>query len=366
MRELTDRDIARWRLVAQRVVAPHAPDALSVVRHLLAVQAENPSQSAWAVSSRTMAPSPTAVADLLTDGTIVRTHVIRPTWFYVAAEDIGWLLDLVGSRAGAPMRQQLAAQAGIDDEAYDRAAAVVVGILDAEPDRVRDEVRAALAAAGFELDGMAAAHLLGRMETDQLIVSGRPRGGEHTYATFASRVAHRRRLDRDDALRELAVRYVVSHGPATARDLAYWATLTLTDARRACELGRDVLTTFDHDGRTFFHAPGEPPSGRLEPAAHLLQLLDELYRGFQDSRWVLDAAGAVPRARETAVGMALVDGQLVAAMKRTVAADHVRFDLRPYVDLGEGERVALDAAATRYGEYLGRTARVAWGTAPAQ
>jgi len=50
----------------------------------------------------------------------------------------------------------------------------------------------------------------------------------------------------------------------------------------------------------------------------------------QDSRWVLDAAGHVPRTRETAAGMALVDAQLIAAMRRTVAHDHVRFDLRPY------------------------------------
>jgi hypothetical protein len=42
----TDRDIARWRLRTQHLVSPHAGSAEAVVRGLLAVQSENPSQAA--------------------------------------------------------------------------------------------------------------------------------------------------------------------------------------------------------------------------------------------------------------------------------------------------------------------------------
>ena len=101
-----------------------------------------------------------------------------------------------------------------------------------------------------------------------------------------------------------------------------------------------------------------PPAGPQQPAGHLLQILDETYRGYQDSRWVLDAAGDVPRTRETAAGMALVDAQLVAAMRRTIANDHVQFDLRPYRALAPAEIEALDQAARRYGEYLRLKARL--------
>ena len=121
---------------------------------------------------------------------------------------------------------------------------------------------------------------------------------------------------------------------------------------------RDRLDSFQHDGRTYWHAPGDVPGGPLEPAGHLLQILDETYRGYQDSRWVLDAAGDVPRSRETAIGMALVDAQLLAAMRRSIASDHVRFDLRPYRALTPAQIEALDRAAQRYGEYLGLDARI--------
>jgi hypothetical protein len=56
--------------------------------------------------------------------------------------------------------------------------------------------------------------------------------------------------------------------------------------------------------------------------------------------------------------MALVDGQLLAAMRRTIANDHVTFDLRPYRALKPHEIEALHDAAKRYGDYLRRKARL--------
>ena len=56
--------------------------------------------------------------------------------------------------------------------------------------------------------------------------------------------------------------------------------------------------------------------------------------------------------------MALVDAQLVAAMRRTIANDQVQFDLRPYRALARHEVEALDQAARRYGDYLRLEARL--------
>ena len=74
---------------------------------------------------------------------------------------------------------------------------------------------------------------------------------------------------------------------------------------------------------------------------------------------MLDAAGHVPRTRQTAAGMALVDAQLLAAMRRTIASSQVEFDLRPYRALTPPEIDALDQTARRYGEYLRLEVRLA-------
>ena len=78
--------------VASTLTTPYAGSAKDVVAGLLAVQAENPGQAAWAVACRTSRPNADDLAKLLDDGTILRTHVLRPTWHFVAAADVRWLL----------------------------------------------------------------------------------------------------------------------------------------------------------------------------------------------------------------------------------------------------------------------------------
>ncbi|HEU5107379.1 MAG TPA: winged helix DNA-binding domain-containing protein, partial [Micromonosporaceae bacterium] len=295
---------------------------------------------------------------LLDSGAVVRTHVLRPTWHFVRAEDICWLLDLTAPRVQRVIVQQLRAVHGLDERATGRAVAAVLDALESRGQLTRAQLADELRGRGVDTTGQSLMILLAHVELDGLICSGGVADGEHTYALMARRVPSPRRLDRADALAELALRYFTGHGPATERDLAYWATLTLTDVRAGLRRVRDRLDSFAHDGRTYWHAPGDAPAGPLDPAGHLLQVLDETYRGYQDSRWVLDAAGRVPRARESAIGMALVDAQLVAAMRRTVTGKQVRFDLRPYQSLAPRQRDALEQAAARYGRFLGLDARL--------
>ena len=350
---LTDADLARWRLRSQRLTRPHPAGADEVVGHLLAVQAENPSQSAWAVAGRTETPDAADLGGLLESGAVLRTHVLRPTWHYVRAEDIVWLVEVTAPRVLRVTAQQLTE---LDHRALERATAAVLDSLATEGDLTRTQLAEALAARGVAPSGHLLMILLAHLELQTLICSGKPADGQHTYALLSARVPEPRRLERDEALAELARRYFTGHGPATEKDLAYWATLTVTDVRHGLASVGDDLEHFTHDGRTYWHAPGEPPAAGQEPRGHLLQVLDEMYRGYQDSRYVLDTAGLVPRMREPATGMALVDGQLIAWMKRTVAKDRVEFALTPLRELRPDEVDVLAAAAERYGAFLGRPA----------
>jgi hypothetical protein len=353
-----DLDIARWRLRTQHLVWPYAVSAREVVGSLLAVQAENPGQAAWAVASRTQNPNQAELATLLDDGAVLRTHVLRPTWHFVRAEDVGWLLDLTGPRVRRVTGQQLRNTHGLDERAIDQAVAAVAQALASRGQLTRAQLAEELRERGIPGSRQLLMILLAHAELDGLICSGRVVNGEHTYALMQERAPRPRRLGRTEALAELTLRYFTGHGSATERDLAYWATLTLTDVRAGLQQVRDRLDSFQHDGRTFWHAPGDAPGGPQQPTGHLLQILDEIYRGYQDTRWVVDTAGHVPRTRETAIGMALVDAQLLAAMRRTITHDHVQFDLRPYRALTLPEVEALDQAARRYGEYLRLKARI--------
>jgi hypothetical protein len=236
----------------------------------------------------------------------------------------------------------------------------VVTALAEQPDQTRQELRDVLTAHGLEIDGVTAAQIFSVIELDQLICSGRPRDGEHTYALFAERVPHPKRLDHEEALAEIVVRYITGHGPATARDLAYWATLGLRDVSRGLAAAADRLRSFEHDSTIYWHAAdSEPPTSSGAPRGHLLLALDELHNGFQQSRYAIDEAGLAPRAtRYPAIGMALVDGQFVAVHTRTVTPSAVRFDLVGWRDLGDDDISVLTEAADRVGAYLGLPAKL--------
>ena len=352
----SDRDIARWRLRSQHLVEPHLTAAANVVGSLLAVQAENPSQSAWAVAARTIELDAYVLARSLDLGEVIRTHVLRPTWHYVAADDIGWLIELTAPRVRKTTLLQLRTGHGLDDSAIERLSTAVLDAL-GSGDLTRTDLADRVAGAGHEVTGPGLMILLADLELQLLVCSGRPTDdGTHTYARFAERVPSPRRPERSEALAELALRYFAGHGPATERDLAYWATLTLGDVRAGLRLVGDRLASFELHGRTYWHAPGDLPADAGTPAGHLLQILDETYRGYQDSRWALDSDGIVPRAREASAGMALVDAQIVASMKRSLTADTVTFELHPYRELRAPEQAELAAAAAGYGDFLRRTA----------
>ena len=356
---VSDHDIARWRLRSQHLDRPTPPGAAAVVTSLLGFQAENPSQSAWAVATRTTGPDPAGLARCLADGSVLRVHALRSTWHYVGSDDLVWLQELTAPRVRRNTQHALRSRPGLDDATVGRLGERVMAALEGGRHLTRSQVSDVLAAAGHELDRTALMILMADLELRALVCSGVPAGDHHTYALVSERVRDPRRPEREEALGELVRRYFTGHGPATREDLAYWATLTLTDVDTGLVVARGGLASFEHDGRTFWHAVGEePPTGPAEPLAHLLQILDETYRGYQDSRWVLDTAGAVPRQREAAIGMALVDGQLVASMKRTLSATRALFELAPYASWDPAMLVAVERAAARYGTFLGLEAVV--------
>src|SRR5262249_8300008 len=98
------RDIALLRLRNQRLVGRGFESAAEVVSWLGAVQSQDYAGAKWALGQRMAAGSDAIVERELAAGSILRTHVLRPTWHFVAPADIRWLLMLTAPRVRALMR----------------------------------------------------------------------------------------------------------------------------------------------------------------------------------------------------------------------------------------------------------------------
>jgi Winged helix DNA-binding domain len=346
--------IARWRLHNQHLSDPAASGPLGVVRRLLAVQAENHSQASWAISTRSVDPDAERFARLYNDGQILRTHVLRPTWHFVLPDDIGWLLDLSRPRITRIWERQLE-QEHITQAIWQNAANIITAALTGAH-LTRPELAERLAGEGFTCSGHALMLIVGLAEVHGLICSGATRNGEHSYALFTERVPTTRRLDPEAARTELVARYLAGHGPATDRDIAYWATMTLADVRAGIASLHDKIERFDLDGDTFWHTNDPPTSPAAGPRGHLLQILDEYYRGYQHTRNILDIAGlATLTGQATSIGMTIIDSQIVGNMKRTISPERVTFTISLHRQLTDDETTILHDTASRYGRYLNRT-----------
>lgn len=116
------RALLERRLAAQHLTGPPAASVAGVVRDSLAVQAQDPGLSRWALGMRCGANEPQVLA-ALSSGEVIRTHVLRGTWHYVHRDDLRWLLQLTSGTVVAGMaarHRQLGIDDRVRDEAFDR------------------------------------------------------------------------------------------------------------------------------------------------------------------------------------------------------------------------------------------------------
>lgn len=354
--------IAQQRLLNQRLLASTLRQPAEVVHWLGAAQSQDYAGAKWSLGMR-MEPNAATVSDAAVEqafdaGAILRTHVLRPTWHFVAPADIRWLLALTAPRVHL-LNGLYYRRVGLDDDLYACAAAVLAQALAGGVYLTRDELRQALNASHIGADiELRMIYILMRAELEGLICSGPRSGKQFTYALLDERVPPTAPLGREEALTELARRYFTSHGPATAHDLARWASLTLEDVRVGLAANAAHLQSEEVDGQTYWFDPalsaaGAPP--RQEPTAYLLSIYDEYVIGYKEWSAIASPEDAA-RLRALAndlTSVVLVDGRIVGTWKRAIDKRRATVTLRPLRLLDPEEMDAVAAAAARMGAFLG-------------
>jgi hypothetical protein len=332
---------------------------LEVVAWHGAMQAQDYGLAKWSIGQRTLRAVDEDVDRALEGGAIVRTHVLRPTWHFVAAGDIRWMLSLTAPRVHqhlAPRFREL----GLDHRSLRRCEALIASALQGGGRMTRREIGGVLTSEGVDTSGQRLPHIFVHCELEAVICSGGLAGKQQTYALFEERIPKDRRFDRDEALVELVRRYLQSHGPATLQDLRWWSSVTMTDLKKGLHLlGSDVRSEAI-GGRTFWSLTADRRPVRSPRRAHLLQLYDELLVGYTESRFFGDPGEAAARSawkdRSGPTGAVLFKGGLIGHWRRTVKKDSVSVEVFTYDDLTAPAARALEAAAGDLGRFLGRRA----------
>jgi len=320
------------------------------------VQSQDYASAKWALAQRL---GEATDADLDRDfnaGRILRTHVLRPTWHFVAPEDIRWLLALTGPRVNRLMANYNRLQE-LDEAVFARSNAALARALKGGAHLTRKELAGVLQDAGIATPQLRLSFLVMRAELDAVICSGPRRGNQFTYALLEERAPAARTLTREQGLAELVRRYFTSHGPAQPRDFAWWSGLTIADARAGLEMVGGALVSQVIAGQThWLAADAKPARGAAAPVVHLLPNYDEYTVGYRDHDAILDRA-RVPISSVLA-HVVTVDGQVRGRWRRSAAKGEAVVEVDLPESLSPAEEDALERAVARFGRFLGMPLRL--------
>ncbi|MET0829234.1 MAG: winged helix DNA-binding domain-containing protein [Microbacterium sp.] len=281
----TSRVIER-RLRSHRLSAP-APTIAAAADHMLATQGQEFWGGRWALAARTRgAPSVRDVDAAFDRGEIVRSWTMRGTIHVIPARDLAWVLSLTGERQFRAAAAVHRAEA-IDADELARAERIAMTALAGGNRLTRKDLFAAWERGGVSTVHQRGYHLLVAMSVRALVCQGPvvPRVSGPSREQYVVRTDEwvREPLAPVDPLAEFFFRYISSHGPAGARDFAWWSGLPLGVSRMAADAASDRLSVVADDGEPVYVTAGSAP--RRTPAAHeviALPPFEEYYLSYTD------------------------------------------------------------------------------------
>jgi hypothetical protein len=273
------KKIACSRLINQQIAISVTTTIKETVARMGAMQAQDYAMAKWAIGLRCKGTTNMDVEAAINKGDIIRTHVLRPTWHFIAAEDIYWMLELSAPQIKKLMKTRFK-QFEFTDSLVAKSNAVIKKTVTGGKHCTRATLVAALHKANIKTDENRASHLLMYAELDAIICSGEIKNNQPTYALLKERVNPLKKINREFALEKLAKTYFASHGPATLADFGRWSGLPVKDATSGLEMIQPTLISETISNQTFWFSE-QHSAKEATPAVYLLPAFDELLIGYK-------------------------------------------------------------------------------------
>jgi hypothetical protein len=278
---MTVSDICELRLLNQHLITPHFTKPADLVYYMGAIQSQDYAGGKWAIAQRLIGATDKTIEDAFTNGNILRTHIMRPTWHFVHPKDIRWMIQLTAPRvmkiAGTQHRQHQ-----LDHIIFSKSEKAILQAMEGGKQLMRDEITVVLEQAGVATNEQRFIHIMMQMELIGLVCSGGRQGKQFTYALLDERVPATKPFDKQDALVALAERYFTSHGPATLQDYVWWSGLTVVDAKTGLEAVKHKLVSIELNGNSYWFAEKENLPKSKSPGVFLLPNYDEYIVSYKD------------------------------------------------------------------------------------
>jgi hypothetical protein len=347
------RTIAAMRLVSQQIIGTTDASAPALVKSFAAIQGQEYAQTKWSTGLRLKHLDDKQVEKDLTEGRILRTHLLRPTWHFVAAQDLRWIVKLTAPRtrqASAYMYRQLE----LDKKIFSKANKVIEKVLIGNKHLTRDEINNEFIKNKIIAEGHRLSYIMFDAEQECLICSGARRGNQFTYALVDERVASAPGITGDEALAELARRYFNSRGPATIKDFATWSGLTIGTSKRALQIVRQEFLQKEVEAQEYIYIERNLPDRKLLDRVDLLPVYDEMIMGYKDRSAYMGIRSKLKPVPSFSFDSAIMHaGQIIGTWRRTIQPKSVDVVYKPFLSFTSKQQKLFDATLKRLGQFVG-------------
>lgn len=349
--------VARARARSHLLVRRDDEGPASVARRLLATQAQAFGPARWALGARSGTTTLAEVNGLFDRGDLVRTWTMRGTLHIVGAADARLMLIVTADKQRR-LAEPVMRRDGLDAEVVSRAFRALEDAIGDHGPLDRKHAMDAMNAAGLDTEGGRGYHLIREAALAGLLVWGPVSGTQQSLVLADQWLPQTAKIERDEAIVRILLRYLELRSPVTVRDFAWWLGITLTEARRARAAAGDSVVSSDAGVDYLALAGSGDPVDSPEPrgTAALLPAFDEYLLGYQDRSSVLG-----DRHRGLVMGTAngvfqpiiVLDGVVAGTWRPETSAAGVRVVLSPFAppSLRAGQRLAREAA--RYARFVG-------------
>lgn len=274
--------ILSLRLNNHQLLGSNLQTPRDVVSWMGAIQAQDYTMAKWGIGNRSGVITDNQVDDAINKGEIVRIHILRPTWHFVAKEDIHWMLQLTATRLMSPVRSYYK-EFELTEKFIAQTTELIRKELEVGISLTRQEISDRLGLKGIVIEDRRLKYLMYHAELSGIVCSGVVRSNKLTYQLLEP---NKEIFNKEESLAKLAYKFFRSHGPATMQDFIWWSGLTTSDARKAIESIRKdfILETVGSDLYILHESSSHAKDSNL---IHFLPAFDEFMVSYKDRKELL-------------------------------------------------------------------------------
>jgi hypothetical protein len=357
--EKKDIQISKSRLFSQQITDNHFKTPKEIVSWMGAMQAQDYIMAKWAVGLRLKNQTEKHIEDAIDKGEILRTHVLRPTWHFVAPEDIYWMTKLTAAKIKTSLKSRHK-QLELSDSILKKTIVIIEKELADGVSLTRNDLAQKFRDKGIKTDENRLSHILFCAEFEALICSGPIKENRPTYSLLSHRVPKKKELGREESLTELAKRYFTSHAPATIQDFSWWSNLSLTEIRRAVDSIKSDFSIEDTETGKYLLPNSFSWDKNPNRSVYLLPAYDEFLISYRDRSHSLHATHNKKTISSNGIffPIVVINGQVSGLWQRTIQKNKLLVTVNTFQEQGKTIKAQIGKKAEEYGKFLDKETEV--------